>query len=76
MEIRQFMDCVLPMPVVGKLEDNCQGAKGVIPRDWDNDLEEDKGNDGHASKVIVIPFDGEDLNRFAGKQYYGKQTDV
>ena len=35
--------------------------------------EEDKGNDGHASKVIVVPFDGEALNRFAREQYYGKQ---
>ena len=34
--------------------------------------EEDKGNDGHASKVIVVPFDGEALNRFAREQYYGK----
>ena len=25
--------------------------------------EEDKGNDGHASKVIVVPFDGEALER-------------
>lgn len=36
--------------------------------------EEDKGNDGHASKVIVVPFDGEALNRFAREQYYGKQN--
>lgn len=36
--------------------------------------EEDKGNDGHASKVIVVPFDGESLNRFAREQYYGKQN--
>ena len=34
--------------------------------------EEDKGNDGHASKVIVVPFDGEALNQFAKEQYYGK----
>ena len=38
--------------------------------------EEDKGNDGHASKVIVVPFDGEALNRFAREQYYGKQTEL
>lgn len=34
--------------------------------------EEDKGNDGHARKVIVVPFDGEALNQFAKEQYYGK----
>ncbi len=40
MEIRQFMDCFLPMPVVGKLEESCWGARGVIPRDQDNGLED------------------------------------
>lgn len=40
MKIRQFMDCFLPIPVVGKLEENCWGAKSVIPRDQDNGLED------------------------------------
>lgn len=38
----------------------------------DVEKEKDLGNDGHASKVIVVPFDGEALNRFAKEQYYEK----
>jgi hypothetical protein len=29
----------------------------------DVEKEQDKGNDGHGSKVIVIPFDGAALDR-------------
>jgi hypothetical protein len=29
----------------------------------DVEKEQDKGNDGHGSKVIVIPFDGATLDR-------------
>lgn len=37
----------------------------------DLEKEADVGNDGHASKVIVVPFDGEALNRFS-KEALGK----
>lgn len=59
MKIRQFMDCFLPIPVVGKLEENCWGAKSVIPRDQDNGLEDKVLEDPAVSgKVNYTYWDG------------------
>ena len=59
MKIRQFMDCFLPIPVVGKLEENCWGAKSVIPRDQDDGLEDKVLEDPAVSgKVNYTYWDG------------------
>ena len=59
MKIRPFMDCFLPIPVVGKLEENCWGAKSVIPRDQDNGLEDKVLEDPAVSgKVNYTYWDG------------------
>ncbi len=39
-EISQFMDCFLPMPIIGQLSRDCWGAYDVGPRDQDNGLED------------------------------------
>lgn len=39
-EIKQFMDCFLPVPVTGQLTGDCWGAEHVLPRDQDNGLED------------------------------------
>lgn len=39
-EITQYMDCFMPMPIIGNLSDDCWGAAEVGPRDQDNGLED------------------------------------
>lgn len=39
-EITQYMDCFLPMPVIGELNGSCWGAADTGPRDQENGLED------------------------------------
>lgn len=39
-EINQYIDCFLPMPIIGELSEDCWGAEAVGPRDQENGLED------------------------------------
>lgn len=39
-EVSQFMDCFLPMPIIGELSQDCWGVNDVGPRDQENGLED------------------------------------
>ena len=44
-EINQYMDCFLPMPIIGELSEDCWGAADVGARDQSNGLEDQDMSD-------------------------------
>lgn len=44
-EINQYMDCFLPMPIIGELSEDCWGAAAVGARDQSNGLEDQDMSD-------------------------------
>lgn len=66
----QFMDCILPMPIVGKLSKDCWGAKEVGARDQDNGIEDKELDNPDAPGTRYCYWDGAILKDDETGKYY------
>ena len=57
---KSFINYILPIPSHGSLSKDAWGAVEVV---IDTPKEQQPGNNGHGSKIIVVPFDGAALDR-------------
>ncbi|MBQ6240333.1 MAG: hypothetical protein IJK56_08270 [Firmicutes bacterium] len=61
--VKQFMDCIEPMPIVERLDDECWGASMTGPRDQGNGLED-------RTMTKYSYWDGKILKDPDSKKYY------
>lgn len=67
---KEFMECILPMPVIGELSDDCWGAKDVGARDQDNGLEDKNLDKKEVEGTKYCYWDGAILKDDETGKYY------